>query len=150
MLLAGCARDPVDPQTAAWVHQLRPLLAENGLLAARVLHAATDVHNGEASPTTAALAWESEIVPLALNLRDQAELVQAPVRHEADHKRLIAIWDARATGYGDISRAIDEGDETRWKRGRSLADKAKLDEEAWFNDVNLRLGPQGIHLDQYP
>jgi hypothetical protein len=148
--LAACTARPIPADTATYVQQLHPLLHENGLLADTVLEAATDVHNGRATPTTATQAWQQEVVPLASHLHRQAELVLAPPSWVDAHEELVAIWGARARGYVLVSEAVNSGDELRWKRGRTLADKAKLDEEAWFKQVNSRLQPLGLDLDQYP
>ena len=148
--LCACTTQPPPHDTASDVKQLHPLLHENGLLADKVLEAATDVHNGRASPTAASSAWENEIVPLAAHLHVQAEIVQAPTTWADAHGKLVSIWGARAEGYQLVSEAVNSGAESRWKRGRALADQAKLNEETWFKDANARLSVYGMELDQYP
>lgn len=148
--LVACAPPAVPQDTATYVTQLHPLLQENGLLADKVLEGAADVHDGRASPNTASLVWENEIVPLAGHLHAQAEIVQPPTRWASEHRELVSIWGSRAEGYVLVAEAVNSGDAARWKRGRALADKAKLDEESWFEEVNTRLAPLGIDLDQYP
>ena len=132
------------------MRQLQPLLAENGLLAERVLEGASDVHDGRASAATTAMAWEREIAPLARHLHDQARRVDPPGAWASSHQRLVDIWGSRAESYETLAQAVRDGDGARWRRGRALADQAKLDEEAWFSAANERLTPSGISLDQYP
>jgi hypothetical protein len=149
-LLAACTPSGPAPDTATWVRQLQPLLSENGLLAARMLEAAAQVHDGQASPTTAALTWETELAPLAVHLHHQADLVQPPARWVTAHEGLVDVWRIRADAYTRLAEALDAGDDEGWRRGRALADKAKLAEEQWFNTTNARLESEGVTLDQFP
>lgn len=150
LLLAGCQSSAGPPESVLYVRQLQPLLAENGLLAERILEGAAQVHDERASAATTAVTWQREIVPLAVHLHDQAQRLDAPQSWATSHQRLVDIWGERAEGYELLSTAIRKGDADAWRRGRAMADQAKLDEESWFAGANDRLGPTGIVLDQYP
>jgi hypothetical protein len=150
VLLLACGPDPTNVAARTYADSLQPLLDENGLLALHLLDAAADVHDAKATSEQTRVTWETDIVPLAEHLRDQALIVDAPPDWAADHKGLTDIWTARADAYREISEAIAQGDGELWKRGREEADTAKLAEETWFQRANERLGPAGVTLDQFP
>lgn len=148
--LTACADRPAPPDSAMYVRQIQPLLAENGLLAERMLASASSVHDDKASPEMSADTWKRDIAPLAVHLHDQASRIDAPPEWSTSHQRLVEIWGERARGYSLIVTAIEGGDPDAWREGRALADQAKLDEETWFSVTNERLVPTGMTLDQYP
>jgi hypothetical protein len=150
---AGCGHRAAPPDDAFYVGQLIPVLADNGLLADRMLHAAADLSEGsksQAAGPRVAERWRDEIVPLAHHVHDQAALLQPPEPWVDRHSSLVAIWAARAQGYQLVLDGVSFADEARFKRGRALADQAKLDEESWFQDANTALQPSSLALDQYP
>lgn len=147
--LAGCSPSPEQAAARAWSDDLAPVLAENGLVWQRVLETAADVHDGRADTDAAYATWKRDIVPLTEHVRDQAALVQAPNAWVLDHATLVEVWSVRAGAYRDLSVALDQGDTERWRNARARADKAKLDEEAWFQATNEKLRPYGLTLDQY-
>ncbi|MFT7520460.1 MAG: hypothetical protein ACI9MC_002606 [Kiritimatiellia bacterium] len=149
LILAACASGPTH-STAVYVDQLQPLLVENSALAGQVLEASSDVYNDRTSAGTLTLTWETEVVPMAEHLHLQARLLQPPSDWIEPHQELVNLWGARARGYRALSTAIAKGDEPLWKRGKGLADQAKLDEEKWFIKNNATLAPQGVQLDQFP
>jgi hypothetical protein len=126
------------------------LLADNGLLADRVLRTAAAVANGTAAPEETRKEWETTITPLARHLHEQAALVQADGTWIEPQERLTRLWGARATGYEFVVEALQTGDDERWRRGVALADQAKLDEEAWFKEISARLAGEGVRIDQFP
>ena len=150
LALLACGRRAPDPDHALYVRQLTPLLDDNGLLAERMLRAAAELHAGRATSAQALERWRDEVVPLAHHLHDQASLVQPPDPWVAPHERLTGIWETRATGYQLVLDGVEMGDESRFKRGRALADRAKLDEESWFQDANASLLAHGLLIDQFP
>lgn len=149
LLVVGCVQRPPSPDNAFYVVLITPLLDDNALLAERLLTAAAAVHKAPDTPGAALEAWRDEVVPLAHHLHEQASMVQPPGSWAVEHDRIIGTWAARAAGYQLILEAAERGDEARLKRGRALADKAKLDEESWMQDVNARLAADGLHLRQY-
>ena len=150
LLLSACSRRPHAPDNAFYVVLVTPLLDDNALLAERLLAAAAATLEAPEATDTTLEAWRDEVVPLAHHLHEQASLVQPPASWVAEHERLVGTWSTRASAYQLILEAAERGDEGRLKRGRALADRAKLDEESWVQDVNGRLSADGIQLRQYP
>lgn len=150
LTVTGCTREASDPDARLYVRQLQPLLAENALLSQRMLEAAGQVHDGRANASTASVAWEREIAPLAEHLHDQASRLDAPPTWSSRHERLVGVWGMRAKAYRDVTIAVRKGDRSLWRKAGASADQAKLDEEAWFDDANAALASEGIELDQYP
>ena len=150
LALSSCVNPAPSIDNATYVVSLHPLLHENSLLAQRMLETAADVHAEKADGARAAETWRTDIVPLAQHLHDQAGLVNVPGPWVDAHGQLVTIWGSRAEGYALILEGIERGDAQRWKRGRSLADKAKLEEETWFQTTNKRLAPENLSIDQFP
>jgi len=150
LILSACSRRPHAPDNAFYVMLITPLLDDNALLAERLITAAATSLNAPEATSDAVEAWRDEIAPLAHHLHEQASMVQPPASWVSLHERLVNTWSARATGYQLLLEASERGDEVRLKRGRALADRAKLDEEAWMQEVNVRLAADGIELRQYP
>ena len=149
-LAGGCGAPPEAKESRDWVEDLQPVLAENGLVWERMLMTAADVHEGKRDADGTALAWNQDLVPLVEHVRDEAALIQPPNGWATEHAALVAVWAQRAESYRDLSVALRQGDTERWRNARPRADKAKLDEEAWFRTTNDKLRPLGITLDQYP
>lgn len=149
-IAAGCGTPPEATDGRDWVEDLQPVLAENGLVWERMLRTAADVHEGKGDADVTALAWNQDLVPLVEHVRDEAALIQPPNAWATDHAAIVAVWAARAEAYRDLSVALRQGDTERWRNARPRADKAKLDEEAWFRTTNDKLRTLGITLDQYP
>jgi hypothetical protein len=150
-LLGGCKpEDPALSDAHRYLGALAPVLAENGLLARRLLDASATLYNDPTAQSEVKLAWTHDLVPLAEHLRNQADLVDAPPTWDAEHEALIDIWTARSEAYREIAESMHQGDADLWLSARQQADKAKLDEEAWFKEANDRLGPLGLTVDQFP
>ena len=148
-LLPACV-SPVARTAPAYVAEIAPLLQENGLLAERVLVVAAKVHDGKLEVGDAAIAWRDEIVPLAVELSDNAALCAPPVEWSTRHAELVDIWTDRAQAYDHLATAMSEADVERWNAARAASDDAKLREEAWFKAVNAEIAPTRITLDQLP
>ncbi|MCA9494316.1 MAG: hypothetical protein KC621_30530 [Myxococcales bacterium] len=151
-VLASCTA--MNPQTAAataYLDAIRPLMIENSMLADRVLVQAAAIYNEAETPKEVAAAWETEIVPVAEHLADQAGLVVAPGPYQPRHAELVSIWTDRATAYRSVAEAIRVGDPDAWMPARKEAENAKIREENWFNQLNENVVPLGIPLvDEYP
>lgn len=148
--LVSCVPKGPSYETSAYVIALHPLLQENSLLAEKVLETAAGVHADKLDGPGATEAWRSEILPIAEHLHQQAAIVHAPGPWVDAHVQLVEAWGTRAEAYALIAEGVERGDLQRWKRGRSMAVTAQLDEERWFQESNQRLTPKGISLDQFP
>jgi len=148
-LLACTPADPERQAAEVYAQALEPLLEENGFLADNLLGTAGAIHDGRA-PEDLEARWTGEIVPLTENLYDQSRMLSVPDAWNAEHQLLIAIWKKRAESYRELSEATLAGDADRWTTARKVANEAKREEEAWFNNTNARLGKSGVSIDQYP
>ncbi|MEN0062432.1 MAG: hypothetical protein AAGA48_09780 [Myxococcota bacterium] len=150
LLAFSCTTNSSGRSATTYVGQLQPLLHENSLLAERVLFQAADIYNNAARPDDVANKWETDITPIAEHLHFQAKLVDAPEEWSDQHSGLVEIWGDRARAYRDISEGLRLADRERWDRGRSSAEKVKLEEEAWFGEINEKLGSMNVNLEPYP
>lgn len=153
LVLLAVACQPPDPagRTAEqYTDALEPLLYENGMLAERVLFAASDVYNDAADAEATRTVWHEEIVPVARHLADQAAVTLTPAEWSPTHGQLVETWNDRADAYLEIEIAIEEGDREGWTAARKKADDAKLREEEWFRSLNTQLAPYGLAVDQFP
>jgi hypothetical protein len=146
----ACTPSPTRGDAEAYTSQLAPLLDENGLLADHLLKVASRTHHAQLPVTEVTTVWTQDLAPLAQHLHIQATLIQPPAEWVVEHARLIQIWGHRAQGYELIAQGLHHADASRVKRGRALSDQAKLEEESWFQDINTRLAPDGLALDQLP
>ena len=148
-VLPACV-SPVARTAPAYIAEIAPLLQANGLLADRVLVVAAKVHDGTLEVGDAAIAWRDDIVPLAVELSDQAALTEPPVEWATRHDDLVDIWSDRAHAYDALATAMSEADIKGWNAARAASDDAKLREEAWFKAINAEIAPTRITLDQLP
>lgn len=154
--LVACQSQRPSADSVTYANQLAPLLSENSLLAERLLHTAANAQDASLEqdespdPTAIASSWREQIVPLAEHVARQAQLVVPPPTWLEEHEELSGIWTSRAEGYRSIADGLTDGTEARFKRGRALADRAKLNEEEWFQKANERLASERISLDQFP
>lgn len=151
LVLSGCLTpDPAAVEAQGYVASVDPLLHENGFVADVLLRTAAKTYDGTAKPEETRATWSNDIVPLTEHLRDQATLVAAPPAWVSDHENLIDIWTERADAYRHIADAVESGDPDLFQKGREQAYNAKLREETWFRDVNKRLEPYHLVVDQFP
>jgi hypothetical protein len=148
-LFLGCA-SPEERAAAEYVAALEPLLDENALVAERLGLAAAAVFRGESHGTAVRVAWQSELVPLAAHLQDQAKLLVVPPDWTDTHRALVEVWGARADAYRDLANAVNEGDDALWSTANARAHAAKVDEERWFISTNVRLQPYQLTATQFP
>lgn len=151
LTLCACGPSPEALEASDYVHALQPYLMDNALLARRMLTVASDVFNGGIDGKRLEQRWDTEVVPLAEHLCDQARLLEVQgLEWSARHNVLTNAWCERAEAYRDIAGALRLEDTALWEHAKSQANAAKLDEESWFKDTNGYLSAFGLSLDQFP
>ncbi len=149
LLRLACATTP-QQSDVAYARDLAPVLADNGLLAERVLQLAGDATQPNPDHERLARGWTQDVVPLAIHVAVVSATVEAPPTWTARHGELVSLWDRRATAAQEAAAALSEGDRARWDRAAADLTRNRLDEEAWFRAANEALAPTGIPLDAIP
>lgn len=150
LTLVACSPGPERLEAEQYAVAVDPLLVENSILSDQVLDLAADVYNGDATPEQTRSRWAEVVVPVSAHIYDQASLVQPPPTWDTWHTDLVEIWGARADAYRELSDAQILADQQLWTAARRKADKAKLDEEQWFTEVNQEFKRFDFTLDQFP
>ena len=149
--ILACAGGPESDAAQAYVTAMHPILAENAGLAQRFLSEASRVKKHETDGTQLAELLSRELAPQAETLAAEAKAITPgdPKLNDA-HAQLVKAWSARASAYDTMRDAWAHGDLAAWDAAMKQNAQAKLDEEAYFAQVEAALAPYELHLEQYP
>ena len=147
---SACLPPPEERAARDYVDALQPLLQENSLLADEVLSTAATLFNGARDTEDVEKRWRENVVPIADHLQHQAAILSPPDDWAKRHDELVKLWDSRAGAYRSLLTSLEDGDREGWEQAREQSDKSKLDEEKWFQQVNVDLDPYKLSVDQFP
>jgi hypothetical protein len=149
--LAACGRDPMQQDLVTYQGAIQPLLGKNLTLAQDFLDVASKVKKGETDAPQIAQRLATELTPLADDLKAQAEHIEpvTPQLGEA-HTLLVKAWGDRAASYHEMSDAWARNDLPGFEAARKKNLQSKLDEEKFFQTVNVLGQPYSVVIDQYP
>lgn len=149
--ILACAGGPEAEGAEAYVAAMEPALVENSALAQRFLTEASRIKKKETDGSRLAEALSKELAPQADRLAKAVAAVQPddPKLKDA-HARVVKAWSDRAEAYAGLRDAWTHGDLVAWDAAMKKNTQAKLDEEAYFTDVNVYLAEYQLAVEQYP
>jgi hypothetical protein len=154
--LLACGPDPDEVDARAYVDSVGRLMERDGALAAEqeaLVGKLARSASGEGSVDGAEVArvWATRIRPEADSLAAEARRLAPTNPALADaHARLVKAWTERAAAHGEVADAWTRGDEAAFDAGRAHGLRARLEEEAYFPEVNAVVGAWGLAVRQYP
>jgi len=149
--ILACAGGPESDVAGAYVAAMQPVLTENGALAQRFLTEASRVKKKETDGATLEAMLHAELAPQAAALLTKAKAVNPgdPKLDDA-HALLVKAWTARSAAYAALEDAWTRGDVLAWDAAMKQNAQAKVDEEAYFTQIDAALAPYELRLEQYP
>ena len=149
--LAGCGGgDPLAKDVADYHARVTPMLQINQSMAQQFLELTSELKADSISSDQIAKRWESQIVPQAAELKNEALAIEPSTAELQDlHSQLTFSWSERAEAYQQMLDAFQGNQPDKFKKAFDRNLKAKLTEEQYFNQINVLLQPYDLKLSPY-